>query len=184
MTAAITPEMIPNSAGSAAENEVAQMLYGEPFSELSGAKQDVCKNTAYAAIAAALTGWEGMELPHIENAQGCIILPLPPQETSDAEFLNRYWTELNWDTDDADFERLFSLARRGAAAGELLEALRGVLASIAMATVASCECLTKTPEPSFHEGHCRYRMLETAARTLVAAIARFEALTTQEKTDG
>ena len=35
---------------------------------------------------------------------------------SDAEFLNRYWTELNWDTDDADFDRLFALARRGAAA--------------------------------------------------------------------
>lgn len=34
---------------------------------------------------------------------------------SDAEFLNRYWTELNWDTDDADFDRLFALARRGAA---------------------------------------------------------------------
>lgn len=34
---------------------------------------------------------------------------------TDAEFLNRYWTELNWDTDDADFDRLFALARRGAA---------------------------------------------------------------------
>lgn len=33
---------------------------------------------------------------------------------TDAEFLNRYWTELNWDTDDADFDRLFALARRGA----------------------------------------------------------------------
>lgn len=45
---------------------------------------------------------------------------------SDADFLSRYWEELNWDTDDADFDRLFTLARRGAAAGELLEALREI----------------------------------------------------------
>ena len=35
---------------------------------------------------------------------------------SDEEFLARYWEYLNWDTDDADFDRLFALARRGAAA--------------------------------------------------------------------
>ena len=34
---------------------------------------------------------------------------------SDADFLSRYWEELNWDTEDADFDRLFALARRGAA---------------------------------------------------------------------
>jgi len=83
-------------------------------------------------------------------------------------------------------DEVYRLARRGAAAGDLLEALKDVRASIAMATVASCECLTKTPDPSFHEGHCRYRMLETAARTLAAAIAQFEGQTaaTQEKGNG
>ena len=35
---------------------------------------------------------------------------------TDADFLGRYWEELNWDTDDADFDRLFELARRGAGA--------------------------------------------------------------------
>lgn len=35
---------------------------------------------------------------------------------TDADFLGRYWEQLNWDTDDADFDRLFELARRGAGA--------------------------------------------------------------------
>lgn len=43
---------------------------------------------------------------------------------TDAEFLNRYWTELNWDTDDADFDRLFALARRGAAVQDLPSQIR------------------------------------------------------------
>jgi hypothetical protein len=35
---------------------------------------------------------------------------------TDADFLGRYWEQLNWGTDDADFYRLFELARRGAGA--------------------------------------------------------------------
>ena len=43
---------------------------------------------------------------------------------TDADFLSRYWEELNWDTEDADFDRLFALARRGAAVQEGSEQAR------------------------------------------------------------
>jgi hypothetical protein len=43
---------------------------------------------------------------------------------SDAEFLQQYWEYLNWDTEDADFDRLFALARRGATAAAEIEYLK------------------------------------------------------------
>lgn len=78
----IDTRQIPDKAGSAAQNEVALMLYGKPFSELSGAKQDVCKNISYAACAAMLNAWPGAyEKPRESVVQKPgIILPFPPQE--------------------------------------------------------------------------------------------------------
>lgn len=49
--------------------------------------------------------------------------------------------------------------------------------TIAVATVASCECGTKTPDPAFHNETCRYRRLEEALSNLAScrfAIARAE----------
>ena len=46
---------------------------------------------------------------------------------SDADFLSRYWEELNWDPDDTDMARLFALARKGAEADVENARLREVL---------------------------------------------------------
>ena len=37
-----------------------------------------------------------------------------------------------------------------------------VSAKLQLATLASCSCLTKTPEIAYHEPHCRYRVLAEA----------------------
>jgi hypothetical protein len=54
---------------------------------------------------------------------------------------------------------------------------------LAKATVASCECMTKTPEVKFHNEDCRYRIIMEAMGELDklraerdAAIVRAEAL--------
>lgn len=53
----------------------------------------------------------------------------------------------------------------------LREALMKVKAKIAEATIASCECLTKTPDPLYHAQDCRYRMLAHALNDIEAALA-------------
>jgi hypothetical protein len=35
--------------------------------------------------------------------------------------------------------------------------------------MASCRCMTKTPEPKFHADHCRYRHLAYRLEELTAA---------------
>lgn len=69
----------------AGQNNVALMLYGEPYEGLAGAKQDVCKNIAYGAFEAMVAAWEGMvNHPGDAASPQCIWLPLPTENT-DAE---------------------------------------------------------------------------------------------------
>ena len=41
-----------------------------------------------------------------------------------------------------------------------------MLRELAGATVASCQCRTKTPDPAHHRADCRYRLIEEAAAAL------------------
>ena len=50
-----------------------------------------------------------------------------------ADFLSRYWEELNWDPDDTDMDRLFALARRGTEAAARIAQLEVALREIDMA---------------------------------------------------
>lgn len=47
-----------------------------------------------------------------------------------------------------------------------------IIEKLRMAQVSSCSCLTKTPEPSWHDESCSYRVLSEA----VTAIAQVTAL--------
>lgn len=72
---------------------------------------------------------------------------------TDADFLGRYWEQLNWDTDDADFDRLFELARRGAEAAARIEKLeaevktwQGHAKTAIWSDSAECKMLTRINE--------------------------------------
>lgn len=44
--------------------------------------------------------------------------------------------------------------------------MRGVVRRLRMAQVASCGCLTKTPDPKHHSEDCLYRVLQDAIDAL------------------
>jgi len=56
----------------------------------------------------------------------------------------------------------------------LRAALVGARLALSQGAVASCECLTKTPDPEVHAVNCRYRILMLGERAVSAALGEQE----------
>lgn len=54
----------------------------------------------------------------------------------------------------------------GVMGGEMLPDPADLVQRLDLSTVASCTCLTKTPEVRFHDPMCRYRILREASAVL------------------